>query len=203
MPTKRLTRNDKRQANRTRILRAARKVFARRGYHNAKIEDIGAEAGLSIGAVYYNFKNKEDLFLALLEDWRAELIHDVESALGSPDGGEPDPAQLRKDIRRVAETLSPSREWRLLLFEFVSYAARNPKFRARFVAGRRNFKAALTHLLEQRMTAADLQPTVPAERLAVLVTALVNGLSVDELTEPGGLPHDLLGDTTSALLRAP
>jgi AcrR family transcriptional regulator len=198
-----LTRQDKRQANRARILRAARKVFARRGDHDAKIEDIGAEAGLSVGAVYYNFENKEDLFLALLDDWRAELIRQVEGALGGGDRGAPDPTRLREDIRSAVEMLNPSREWRLLLFEFVSYAARNPDFRARFVAGRRRFKAALTNLLEQRMSAAGLQPGLPAERLAVIMTALVNGLSVDELTEPRSVPSELLGEAVDALLQAP
>jgi AcrR family transcriptional regulator len=178
-------------------------VFARRGYHDAKIEDIGAEAGLSVGAVYYNFENKEDLFLALLDDWRAELIRDVEGALGSADGAATDPAQLREDIRRAVEMLNPSREWRLLLFEFVSYAARNPDFRARFVEGRRRFKSALTDLLEQRMAAARLPPGLPAEHLAVIMMALVNGLSVDELTEPDTVPSDLLGEAVNALLTAP
>jgi AcrR family transcriptional regulator len=203
MATTRLSRQDKRRANRARILRAAREVFARRGYHDAKIEDIGAEAGLSVGAVYYNFENKEDLFLALLDDWRAELIRDVEGALGSADGAATDPAQLREDIRRAVEMLNPSREWRLLLFEFVSYAARNPDFRARFVEGRRRFKSALTDLLEQRMAAARLPPGLPAEHLAVIMMALVNGLSVDELTEPDTVPSDLLGEAVNALLTAP
>jgi AcrR family transcriptional regulator len=203
MLKKRLTREDKRQANRTRILQAARKVFARLGYHGATIEEIAAEAGLSNGAVYYNFQNKEDLFLALLEDWRAELIRDVESALAAVGDRAPGQARLRDAIRSLAETVSPSREWRLLLLEFVTYAARNPKFRARFVAGRRKFKAALAHALERRIAAVGLEPSVPPQHLALLVTALVNGLSVDELIEPGTVPDELLGEAVSALLRPP
>jgi AcrR family transcriptional regulator len=203
MPKKRLTRADKRQANRTRILQAARKVFARLGYHGATIEAIADEAGLSNGAVYYNFENKEDLFLALLEDWRAEMIRDVESALAAVDDRAPGQAQLRAAMRSLAETVSPSREWRLLLFEFVTYAARNPKFRARFAAGRRKFKAALTQALERRIAAVGLEPSVAPQHLALLVTALVNGLSVDELTEPGTVPDELLGEAVSALVQPP
>jgi hypothetical protein len=71
----------------------------------------------------------------------------------APDGGESSEEQLRNEVRQIVRTLSPSREWRLLLLEFVTYAARNPKFRARFVAGRRKFKAALTKALEQRIAA--------------------------------------------------
>src|SRR5215211_8996587 len=84
-PGKRLTREDKRQANRARILQAARKVFGRRGYHGATIEEIADESGLSNGAVYYNFENKEDLFLELLESWRADLVRDLESGFARVD----------------------------------------------------------------------------------------------------------------------
>jgi AcrR family transcriptional regulator len=197
-----LTREDKRQANRARILQAARKVFGRLGYRGATIEGIADEAALSNGAVYYNFENKEDLFLALLDEWRAELLRDVESAFAGPaDGGAP-ALQLQKEVRQILATLRRSREWRLLLLEFVTYAARNAKFRARFVAGRRKFKAALTNALEERIAALGVQPGLPAEHLALLVTALVNGLSVDELTEPGTVPDGLLGEAVSALLES-
>src|SRR5437667_7411753 len=104
MPARRLTRQDKRQANRARILQAARTVFAQRGYHGATIEEIAGEAGLSNGAVYYNFASKEDLFFALLDDWRAELLTDLGSALPGP--GSAGPAQSFEDeISRVVATL--------------------------------------------------------------------------------------------------
>jgi AcrR family transcriptional regulator len=103
-------------------------------------------------------------------------------------------------MRHVIETLKRGREWRLLLFEFVSYAARNPEFRERFAAGRQNFKAALASALADRIAAHRLQPAVSPGQLAVLVTALVNGLAVDELTEPGGFPDDLLATALLALM---
>jgi len=201
-PGKRLTREDKREANRARILQAARKVFGRRGYHGATIEEIADESGLSNGAVYYNFANKEDLFLALLEDWRGELIRGVEIAFASGDrrAGAPE-EQLREEVRRILKSLGPSRDWQLLLLEFVTYAARNQRFRTRFVAGRQRFKTALTDALEQRIAALGLEPAVPPERLTLLLVALVNGLAVDQLTEPGALPDELLGNALVALMQ--
>jgi AcrR family transcriptional regulator len=91
-----------------RILQAARTVFDRLAYHGATIELIADAAGLSNGAVYYNFDNKEQLFVALLEQWRAQLIHDVESALGQVPQ-----ADLQSTLRSLMETIGPSREWRL------------------------------------------------------------------------------------------
>ncbi|HEY5990651.1 MAG TPA: TetR/AcrR family transcriptional regulator [Streptosporangiaceae bacterium] len=199
MPTSRPTRQDKRQANRARILQAARKVFGQRGYHGATIEQIAAEAGLSNGAVYYNFANKEDLFFALLDEWRRELVQDLASALPRPGSAEPG-RSFEDELSHVIGTLKRRREWRLLLFEFVTYAARNPKFRDRFAAGRQTFKQALADALAERIAAHHLQPVAPPERLVVLVTALVNGLAVDEFTEPGGIPGDLLATALMALM---
>ncbi len=198
-----MTREDKREANRARILQAARKVFGRRGYHAATIEEIADESGLSNGAVYYNFENKEDLFLELLESWRAELIRDLESGFASVGrrAGSPE-QQLRDEVREILRAMGPSREWQLLLLEFVTYAARNPKFRTRFVAGRQKFKAAVTDALEQRIAALGLEPAVPAEQLTLVLTALVNGFAVDQLTEPGALPDELVGDALTALMQA-
>jgi BetI-type transcriptional repressor, C-terminal len=86
------------------------------------------------------------------------------------------------------------------LFEFVTYAARNPKFRERFAAGRQEFKAALADVLTDRIAAHRLQPVAGPEQLAVLVTALVNGLALDELTERGGISGDLLATALLALI---
>ncbi len=199
MPRRRLTREDKRQANRRRILQAARKVFARRGYHGATIGEIADQAGLSNGAVYYNFANKEDLFLALLDDWRSELIRDVERAAGRSGSAEPGHS-FEVEVRHVIGTLNRGREWRLLLFEFVTYAARNAEFRQRFAAGRQSFKATLASALANRIAAHQLQPAIPPAQLAVLVTALVNGLAMDELTEPGDIPDELLAAALLALM---
>lgn len=55
------------------ILNAAAEIFARDGYHNASISDICENAGISNGALYKYFKNKEDLFLSLI-DYGIELV---------------------------------------------------------------------------------------------------------------------------------
>jgi AcrR family transcriptional regulator len=50
---------------------AARRVFTRSGYHNAKITDITTEAGRSAGSFYKHFTGKDDVLRALLADWLA------------------------------------------------------------------------------------------------------------------------------------
>lgn len=63
-------RRDKREA----ILAAAIKVFARSGYHRARVSDIASEAGIAYGLVYHYFKNKEEILDTIFEDrWRTFL----------------------------------------------------------------------------------------------------------------------------------
>ncbi|MGF6917060.1 TetR/AcrR family transcriptional regulator [Paraburkholderia sp. 40] len=56
---------------------AARRVLARDGYVNAKITDIAEEAGKAIGSFYQYFKNKEELLLALAEEFRIALRDNI------------------------------------------------------------------------------------------------------------------------------
>ena len=51
---------------------AARHVFAREGYLNAKISDIAAEAGRSVASFYNYYDTKADLLIALAEEFHAE-----------------------------------------------------------------------------------------------------------------------------------
>jgi AcrR family transcriptional regulator len=65
------------RATRTRLLAAAEQVFADKGYDGAKISDIAEEAGCSVGAVYFRFKDKSALFSAIAESF----IEDARSGL--------------------------------------------------------------------------------------------------------------------------
>src|SRR5258708_2193738 len=53
------------------ILDACLKLFARHGFSTTSIDDIASAAGITKGAVYWHFENKEELFQAILEEIRA------------------------------------------------------------------------------------------------------------------------------------
>lgn len=79
--------SDKAQATRERILDAAIKVFASKGYHETRMDDIVAESDSSKGAVYFHFPGKQQIFLALVDKF-AGLIERrmVEAVAHEPDG---------------------------------------------------------------------------------------------------------------------
>ncbi|MBM4318965.1 MAG: TetR/AcrR family transcriptional regulator [Deltaproteobacteria bacterium] len=61
---------------RERILEAAEEVFARRGFHGARVTDIARLAGVADGTIYLYFKSKDDLLVSLFED-RVERINNM------------------------------------------------------------------------------------------------------------------------------
>ena len=104
-------------ATRQRLLDAAEKVFAAKGYHGAAVDDIIAASDSSKGGFYFHFTNKEAIFLALIEALTPKLEAAVDRAIAN----EADPvAQLDAALRVAMETFSRHRRLsKILLVEAV------------------------------------------------------------------------------------
>lgn len=106
---------------RQRILEAAVRVFAERGFHSSRVGDIAEEAAVAHGLLYHYFPSKEELLRTIFRDAWSRLtaaLHGVEA------GGDPAPEQLRK----VAAVLL--RAWRDdpdLVRVLVREVARSPE----------------------------------------------------------------------------
>lgn len=74
-----------RTAYRRAILEAAERLFARAGYHQTKMADLAAEAGVAVGTLYRYFKNKEEVFASLFTRHRAEMFAIVDEVEAVPD----------------------------------------------------------------------------------------------------------------------
>lgn len=197
---RRPNRAEKREANRRRILRAARTVFGKRGFHGASIEEIADEAGLSNGAIYYNFESKGDLFFALLDERAEERVRHMRKAFGGPSPSGGADRALADEARDATRSLKESREWRLLLLEFTAHAVRDPKLAPKLKEHKRKLRAALAEVLEQRLDARGIEPGLPLAEIALATSALANGLATEELEDPGSVPDELLGELLARLL---
>jgi TetR/AcrR family fatty acid metabolism transcriptional regulator len=65
------------------ILDAAIRVFARMGYHGARVSDIAGEAGIAYGLVYHYFKNKEEILNTIFEERWSGFLEAVEGIADS------------------------------------------------------------------------------------------------------------------------
>lgn len=106
-------RRTKEEAAETResIVAAAIRVFAEKGFSGASLSDIAAEAGVTRGAIYWHFKNKELLFEELLQRMDSYHVHLVER--GREEAGTPQ-AILRNVIRELIRREIDDPEWRMM-----------------------------------------------------------------------------------------
>jgi AcrR family transcriptional regulator len=153
------------------LLSAALRVFARRGYGQAGVDEIAAEAGYSKGALYWHFSGKEELLMALLDERIDAPMRDRVALLAS---APPDRDMSVEATRAFAQQLDEQREALLLEREYWSLAIRDPELRAR-------------HL-------GTPDVTMPAEDVARIVMSIIGGLAVDELIEPESVRPELLGE---------
>jgi AcrR family transcriptional regulator len=181
------------RAARDELLTAALRVFARRGYGQAGVDEIAAEAGYSKGALYWHFSGKEELLLALIEERIDAPMREMVALLES---APPDRDMSEEATLEFARQLAEQREAMLLEREYWSLAIRDPQLRSRYAERQTELRGALAAALEARarhLGTPDLP--MPAEDVARIVMSIIGGLTIDELTEPGSVRPDLLGDT--------
>lgn len=119
----------KSQETRRLLLRAAEEVFFRDGYEKAELGEIARMVGRTKGAIYAQFKSKEDIFLALYEDnalQRRALMLEYLAESDSMDGN-------LSAFRRYFLEFATNDRWAFLLLDFRLYAMRNPKSRKRLL----------------------------------------------------------------------
>ena len=187
-----------REEIRAEVLAAAARVFARRGFHGASVEAISKDAGLSTGAIYSNFKSKEDLFLSLyaerIERRRGELRSAVERAGGRQAG-------LAAAGANIADAFGSEPEWFLLYFEFALHAAREPAFARRFRKLRQEGLRELREGLSDGLEHAGLETAHPVNELARGLRALSYGLALDSLVGDGRGSEAVFGRVSELIFR--
>ncbi len=152
---------------RTRILAAARRVFARKGYHGTLMEDVARAAGLSKGALYFHFPSKEELFLSLVEDAGVQLAARVTAAITSARGGQ---AKVRAALAAAIEAFGENEDLtRLLLVEWVGLS---PAFEEKRFA----LETALAHLIRSHLDEAATEGRIPPQDTEVAAFAWLGAI---------------------------
>jgi AcrR family transcriptional regulator len=179
------------------LLDAAAIVFARNGFHGSTLDEVAATAGFSKGAVYSNFKSKDDLFVALLDDRVERQFAVVSEVL---DTGSHDAAEQFPRIREIFRSdMFWSDDFLTLWLEFVLYARRNPEAQRKLAASAERSHARVQELIEHEYAAVGVTPSYPTGDLAEISLALFNGLGLDRLVNPSAVTDEML-DTTLTFL---
>ncbi len=200
MPLEPLTAERRRQQTREYLLQAAAQVFAERGFHAATLDEVAAAAGFTKGAVYSNFKNKEDLFLALLEDSYAREMTALRATIDSSDV--PPEARIGDFVSLIGGELDRVPNMGALYLEFHLYALRNPAARARMNELEQEDIRAIAQILEVEHAQRGIEVEVPSEQTARIIVALFRGINMMRTANPEATGEELLEAAIAFVTRA-
>jgi AcrR family transcriptional regulator len=190
MSPRRLSRKEKQAHTRSCLMKSAAKIFARRGMQQASIDEVAEDAGFTKGAFYANFKNKEELFLAMLDESFADRLEEIDRVMQSDDALEAQARQAGIDFLRH---VGADPEWERLFFEFAAYAARNEEFRQELVTRYSSLRDRIGDLYRRRVEELGVESPVPVEDIALMTFAMANGIALEKLLEPEAVSDELYG----------
>lgn len=158
------------------ILNAARDVFAERGFRGGALRDVAERAGVSAGNIIHHFGSKQALLIALLEE------RDIGSNVSPHEPGDGLVELLRDLVRRNAQDRSMVQLFTTLAAE--STDAEHPAhdfFRDRYTTVRDTLTANVRTAQQQ----GALPEGPPAEQIAAGLIAIMDGLQIQWLLDPG------------------
>jgi len=179
---------------RAQLLKTARQLFFDDGYRPTSLEKVADAAGYSKGAVYSNFRNKDELCTAVLDEVRAERLGEVLDIVAKPD------MSARIDaIRDWAQRVIGDPGWTTLEVEFAAHARPNEQLRTE-LAGRLD---GIIQILTAAMESADnADLKMPGRETATVLLALGVGLGLLRSINPD-IPVSGLIDTLRLLSGQP
>lgn len=150
-----------------RIVRAARARFLAEGVDGASLRTIAADAGTSIGMVFYYFPIKDDLFFAVVEEVYASLLDDLRLALSRD-------APVRERLHRAFLRLGRASDEELDVVRLVVREAllSSERFRRVLARMRAGHLAMLLSTLQEGVRSGEIDGAVPLPMLLVTTFAM-------------------------------
>ncbi len=191
MPGKKIPEDRRREQ----ILDAACRVALRQRLAGLSSRAVAAEAGVSNGLVFFYFKNRRELLLALLNWLLAKTI----LRRATVKGGTPEPpaSLLAAEIREALEQLPQEQKWIELFFDYWFMGARDRVVRQRIRAALKRYRDSYLPLTRAVVDAnPDSYAGITGESLADLVASYIQGCSLRLITDP---QHYHVGDYAGAV----
>jgi AcrR family transcriptional regulator len=192
--SRRKPKGDKRDRTRAKLLEAARTVIREKGYEHTTLEDIAKKARMTTGAIYGNFRNRDDLFMALGHSYWPPVIPKVQSGVSFLD--------LLRAMAEATIAAIPDRSAAAVgRLTGLAYTLTHEEMRGRV----REMTAESYALGEQwiRTVTQENDLPMPADQLVRVLHALTEGLVFQRLLTPELVPDDVIRAAFLALAKQP
>jgi AcrR family transcriptional regulator len=184
---------DKRERTRAALLEAARELIRERGYERTTLEKVAKRAGMTTGAIYGNFRNREELFIALGQTYWAPVAPKI-----------PPKATFAEAMRAFAKATLAAADERAPVavgrLTGLAYALKKKELRSRVVeVTKDSYEFGAAWLSE--FDPAELP--MPPKDLVRVLHALIEGLVMQRLLTPELCPDEVFYAAFAALARQP
>ena len=179
---RRKPKGDKRDRTRAALLAAARDVIREKGYGRTTLEEVAARAGMTTGAIYGNFRNRAELFIALAEAYWPPIQPRV-----APDASIGD--AMRALATATIEALPERATAAVGRLSGLAYSLEHPELGQQVqdvTAAHFELGAAWLETLSD----SEKLP-MPAEHLVRVIHALIEGLVLQRLLTPDLYPDEV------------
>ncbi len=176
----RMTREASQALTREKLIDTAKKRFLRDGYAPTSLEGIADAAGYSKGAVYSNFKNKDELCFIVLDEIRKERAAALARAIAT----KTTIAERIAAFQEWAERNIGDRAWTALEVEFGVHAGRDRALARKLRVRDKAVRQMVELLVVANAEEAGVELPMPAGELAVALLSLGVGLGVQRAIDP-------------------
>lgn len=177
-------RDEARALFRNAILDAAEAVFAERGFHGARIQDIAERARIAVGTVYNHFSQKDEVLSALLEERLEGLLAQVHADGTDPKGFR---ARLEARVARMLAYVEQHRAFFAIANEhglFAGAVAPGARTSARNLQQMETFRSVFRAIVEEGVASGDLEP-LDADALARFLGGTMRTFVLSSLFQNG------------------
>jgi AcrR family transcriptional regulator len=183
---------------REKILLSANRIFVRDGFEAAKLDEIATAAGYTRGAFYANYKNKEELFVAVAGQQIANHISIAVESVRSKTGVKSKIHELLQNMSNTPE----ARTWVILMIEFSLFVLRHPEQKSQLLLLHEPCIKGAEAVFRDLYKEADRDPALSLSSIGIGFYSLIQGLILQEMVNGKRVTPKVTADLLKTYLHA-
>ncbi len=184
------------EETRSRILKAASRLFAEKGFDSTGVAEICVESDVSKGALYHHFPSKQAIFIQLLQEWLAGIDQGLTTALSDYENV---PEALLAMSSQMRTVFSAARGQLELFLEFWQQARRDTEVWRALMEPYRRYRDYFAQIIQKGIDQGSIRAVDPKAAGQTLV-ALAVGIVLQGVLDPDGAEWDKVTQGSLRLL---